>query len=104
MEPVDIDPRDGGDPPRSTRGSLAAAMRVPTSDLRCCLERRFGIRAVAPAAACITDPGRGPGVVLLLCGLVAAAPASARVAALACTRVATETAAVAAAEATLTTL
>src|SRR6476620_8292915 len=94
MEPVDIDPRDGGDPRRSSRGCRAAASRVPTSDLRCCLEGRFGIRAVAPAAACIDDPGRGPGIILLR-GLVAV-PASARVAA--------ETAAVAAAEATLSTL
>src|SRR6478609_6850196 len=80
MEPVDIDPRDGGDPRRSSRGCRAAASRVPTSDLRCCLEGRFGIRAVAPTAACIADPGRGPRIILL-CGLVVAAPVSTGVAA-----------------------
>src|SRR6476620_4822981 len=99
MEPVDIYPRDGGDPRRSSRGCRAAASRVPTSDLRCCLEGRFGIRAVAPAAACIADPGRGPRV-FLRCGLVAA-PGSSGVAALAATE---STAAVASAEAALATL
>src|SRR6476661_5938013 len=103
MEPVDIDPRDGGDPRRSSRGCRAAASRVPTSDLRCCLEGRFGIRAVAPAAARIADPGRGPRVFLR--GGLVAAPCPTGVAALVCTLAATEsTAAVAAAEATLTTL
>src|SRR3954470_11452417 len=101
MEPVDIDPRDGGDPARSAPGRLAASWRISLPDLRCCLEGRFGIRAVAPAAASVADPGRGPRV-LLRCGLVAA-PVSAGVATLVSTRVATETAAVAAAEAALST-
>src|SRR4029079_8984403 len=69
------------------------------------LEGRFGIRAVAPAAARIADSGRGPGVILR-CGLLVAAPASSGVAALASTLAATEStatepAAVAAAETAL---
>jgi hypothetical protein len=88
---------------RHAPGCLAASRRVPAPDLNYWLEGRFGIRAVAPAAACIADAGRGPRV-FLRCGLVAA-PSSTGVAALVCTLAATEsTAAVAAAEATLTTL
>src|SRR6476660_7891458 len=103
MEPVDIDLRDGGDPAQSAPGRLAAPRRFSLTDLRCCLEGRFGIRAVAPAAACIADPGRGPRVFLR--GGLVAAPCSTGVAALVCTLAATEaTAAVAAAEATLSTL
>src|SRR3954471_23738373 len=64
------------------------------------LEGRFGIRAVAPAAARIADSGRGPGVILR-CGLLVAAPASSGVAALFSTLAATESAAVAAAETAL---
>src|SRR6478735_6218160 len=70
------------------------------------LEGRFGIRAVAPAAAArIADSGRGPGVILR-CRLLVAAPASSGVAALVSTlaateSTATESAAVAAAETAL---
>jgi hypothetical protein len=107
LEPVNIDPRDGG-------GPTAAVTSVPEAPGRfrrrtfnvVVLEGRFGIRAVAPAAG-IADPGRGPRVILR-CGLVAA-PVSAGVAALVSTLAATEptaaeSAAVATAKAALSTL
>jgi hypothetical protein len=108
LEPVNIDPRDGGGPTAAV--TWRAIWHTPVNaapDLCFCwLEGRFGIRAVAPAAG-IADPGRSPRVILR-CGLVAA-PVSAGVAALVSTLAATEptaaeSAAVASAKAALSTL
>src|SRR5215210_1675901 len=101
MEPVDIDPRDGGGPTAVVALVPLAPWRVSTSALYEWLEGRFGIGAVAPAA-CIADSGRGPRVILR--GRLVGAPGSTGVATLACTRVAAEATGVSATEATLTTL
>jgi hypothetical protein len=103
---VNRDPRDGGGPiaARTKRAMWHASADAAPDLCFCCLEGRFGIRAVAPAAARIADAGRCPGVILR-CGLVAT-PASSDVAALVSTlaateSTATESAAVAAAESAL---